>query len=220
MVHRWETKEKVKKLRKQGLSYKEIQKLVPIAKSTVSNWCKNITLTPKQKRLLNKKYDTQHKGAQANRLKRKREIKKIRSLAKQEIKKLAQNPFGLAGLMLYWAEGSKTQYVGICNSDPNMIQFMMKWLREIGKVPEYKFKAYLNLHSGQDDKKTKRFWSKITDIPQAQFGKTYIKPEGVGFKKNLLYNGTVKIVVCNKNLLHRILGWIDGYKEHYIEANA
>jgi len=215
MVHRWEIKEKVKKLRKQGLSYKDIRQIIPMAKSTISLWCKDIVLTPEQKIALGKRYDVQYKGAQANHLKRKNEIQQIKNQAKQEIIKSSKNPFKVAGLMLYWAEGNKTQQVGVCNSDPSLIQFMMNWFREVCHVPEYKFKAYLNLHSGQDEKKVKKFWSKITKIPISQFGKTYIKPEGVGFKKNILYNGTIRIIICDKDLLYRILAWIATYKKVY-----
>ncbi len=215
MVHRWEIKEKVRKLRKQGLSYKDVRKIIPVAKSTISTWCKDIVLTPEQKTALGKRYDVQHKGAQVNRLKRQKEIQRIRNQAKQEIKRFSENPFKVAGLMLYWAEGNKTQQVGVCNSDSNLIKFMMDWFRKVCKVPEYKFKAYLNIHSGQDEVKIKKFWSKITKVPLSQFGKTYIKPEGVGFKKNILYNGTIRIIICNKDLLYRILAWIDNYKKLY-----
>ena len=215
MVHRWEIKEKVRKLRKQGLSYKDIQKITPIAKSTISIWCKDIMLTLEQRIALGKRYDIQHKGAQANHLKRQKEIQQIKNQVKQGITKFSKNPFKVAGLMLYWAEGNKTQHVGVCNSDFSLIQFMMDWFRKVCKVPEYKFKAYLNIHSGQDERKVKKFWSKITKIPISQFGKTYIKPEGVGFKKNILYNGTIRVVICNKDLLYRILAWIAAYKKIY-----
>ena len=50
----------------------------------------------------------------------------------------------------------------------------------------------------------------MISIPIPQFGKSYIKREGTGHRKNILYNGTIKIEVCDKNLLHKILGWIGG----------
>ena len=112
--------------------------------------------------------------------------------------------------MLYWAEGNKKNKVGVSNSDPRLISFMMRWFRKICFVPEHKFKVYLNIHSGQDESKIKEFWSKIIDLPVSQFGKSYIKAEGTGHRKNILYNGTIKIEICDRNLLHRILGWIEG----------
>lgn len=75
-------------------------------------------------------------------------------------------------------------------------------------------KARLNVHSGQNEEKIKKFWSRETAIPLTQFGKTYIKPEGVGFRKNVLYNGTIRVEIFNKNLLHQVLAWIEKYQEY------
>lgn len=112
--------------------------------------------------------------------------------------------------MLYWAEGNKKRSVGITNSDSELIRFMMKWFRIVCNVCDSRFKIYLNIHSGQDDYQIKKFWSSVINLPVSQFGKSYIKKEGTGHRKNILYNGTIKIQVCDKNLLYKILGWIEG----------
>src|SRR3989338_5728502 len=99
----WEKKELVQNLRHNGLSYKEIRQKIPftIAKSTISQWCKDIELTAKQKDRLNAKYDILHRGAKTNQIKRAEEIKVIRKLAKSEMSPLNKNEFMIAGLMLY-----------------------------------------------------------------------------------------------------------------------
>lgn len=206
----WEKKELLRNLRKQGLSYKEIRQSVPfyLAKSTISDWCKDIELTAEQKLRLSAKYDSQHRGAKANQIKRQKEIEKIRRDAKLEISPLTKKDFKIAGLMLYWAEGNKTQHVGFSNSDPKTVKFMMEWFRQICGVPKRKIKAYLNLHSGQNENGIKKFWANITGLLISQFGKSYIKKEGTGHRKNILYNGTIRINIYNSNLLHRILSWI------------
>ena len=208
----WKRKELVRNLRGQGLSYKEIRQRIPftIAKSTISDWCKDIELTDKQKARLSAKYDILHRGAKANQVKRAEEIKQIRRLAEVEISPMNRNEFKLAGLMLYWAEGAKSRYIDITNSDPLLIKFMITWLRNICRVPEERFRVSLHLHSGQNEEQIKKYWSKITNIPICQFNKSYIKKEGSGYRKNILYNGTIKIRVCDSNLLHRVLGWIEG----------
>lgn len=217
----WERKELIVNLRHQGLSYGEIRQGIPfkISKSTVSNWCKDIELTEQQKERLDKlfkdgSYRGRLLGSKANQTRRAREIAEIKEKARLEIPLLTKNEFWIAGLMLYWAEGNKSQSVGISNSDPELIRFMMKWFREIFGVCDNKFKIYLNIHSGQNESKIKQFWSGIIDIPVSQFGKSYIKKEGTGHRKNILYNGTIKIQVCNSNLLHKILGWIEGITNH------
>lgn len=213
----WERKELVKNLRNKGLSYKEIRQKIPfsISKGTVSKWCKDIELTSEQKDRLDKlfrdgSYRGRLLGSKTNQIRREKEVREIKEKSSSEIFSLTRNEFKLSGLMLYWAEGNKTHRVGISNSDPELIRFMMRWLREVCDVPERRFKAYLNIHSGQDESQIKKFWLNIINLPISQIGKSYIKKEGTGHRKNILYNGTIKVQVCDKNLLYKILGWIDG----------
>ena len=119
----------------------------------------------------------------------------------------------LAGLMLDWAEGSQAGDVVFSNSDPYMVRFIMKWFRETLHVSEHKLRARLNIHSGQDDQSIKAFWACVTELPLTQFGKSYVKKEGTGHRKNTLYQGTIRIVVCDRNLLHKIRGWIEGVSQ-------
>ena len=214
-MKRWETKEMVVLLRKKGLSYGEIRAKIPLAKSTVSDWCKDIKLTKKQISRLSElkgkgSYEASLKGAKANQEKRTKEIQQIKEMARSEVSLLLKEKFWIAGLMLYWGEGHKSGKVGISNSDPNIIKFLIEWLRKYCNVDNSKFKPHLNLHSGQNENEIKEFWSKIINVPKEQFGKSYIKKEGTGHRKNILYNGTLRVDICNLNLLYKILGWIEG----------
>ncbi len=204
-----------------GLSYREIREKAPfgLSKSTVSLWCRDIELTEQQKNRLDALFrDGSYRGrligSRTNKVKREKEIAEIKHKARKEIGFLTRNEFRLAGLMLYWGEGNKTNSVGFSNSDPELIRFIMRWFREIFNVPDEKFKIYLNIHSGQDDIKIKKFWADIIKLPVSQFGKSYIKKEGTGHRKNILYNGTIKVQICDKNLLHRIIGWIEVIKDN------
>lgn len=209
MVRKWQLKKKARKLRRQGLSYKEIMQKVPVCKSTISLWCRDIELTKKQLARLGSLYDTQCQGAKANQIKRQRQIEEIRKKAKKEIKRLNDYEFKIAGMMLYWAEGAKTIGAHLTNSDPELVRFMMKWYRKVCKVPEEKLKPYLHIHTGLDEEKAKRYWSKIIGIPVKKFGKTFFKKEGTGHRKNKLYNGTLRIQINSEDLRHRILAWIE-----------
>jgi hypothetical protein len=199
----WQRQELVRDLRHQGLSYKEISQKLPftISKSTLSNWCKDIELTNKQKNRLDKLFrDGSYRGRligpKVTQAKRAEETSKIRKKASSEISRLSKNEFKLAGIMLYWAEGAKSaKYIDITNSDSLLIRFMVNWLRIICEVPKHKFRASLHLHSGQNEEVIKKYWSKITNIPINQFRKSYFKIEGSGYRKNKLYKGTIKIRV-------------------------
>jgi len=203
----------VQRLRKQGLSYNEILQKVSVAKSSVSLWCRDIELTAEQKNRLIKKIEENRQrfsklGPKILALKRQKEIRKIKKAAKKEIRPLTPYEFKIAGAMLYWAEGSKSEGVEITNSDPMLIKFMVDWLKEVCAAPPERLKAHLNIHANQNDKKIKKYWSKITNIPLSRFGKSYIKPEGTGHRKNILYNGVIGVKFGSEDLRHRIMAWI------------
>lgn len=205
----------VRRLRKQGLSYNEILQKVSAAKSSISLWCRGIELTPGQKNRLIKKVEKNRRrfgrlgpGSKSIALKRRKEIYKIKKTAKKEIRPLTPYESKIVGAMLYWAEGSKGGGVEITNSDPKLIKFIIRWLKEICGVTSKRLSARLNIHANQNDKKIKKYWSKITNIPLSQFGKSYIKPEGTGHRKNILYNGVIRVKFGNEDLRHRIMAWI------------
>src|SRR3989338_8269755 len=61
----WKLKELALKLRTEGLSYQEIAQKVPVAKSTISLWVRNVPLTTVQRKRLNEKHDFRLIGIKA-----------------------------------------------------------------------------------------------------------------------------------------------------------
>jgi len=210
MTHKWKLKEKARKLRKRGWSYKEIAEKVPTHRTTLSRWCKDIKLTPEQIIARGGRYANRLKGAKANQSKREKEVKRITTEAKKEIRPLTDHEFKLAGLALYWAEGTKTSGCSVANSDPKLIRFIIEWFRKVCQVADPKLTANLYLHSGHNETSMKRYWSKLTGIPLHQFKKSFIKKEGSGHKKIDLYNGTINIRINNEDLRHKIMSWLEG----------
>ncbi len=216
-------KKKAIQLRHAGLSYTEILRKIPVSKSTISLWVRDTALTKEQQKRLSLKRDSQQRG--------------LRSIHKNFwskrcaafnaglaiFKKLDNNPDFIAGLMLYWAEGTKKKHAIITNSDKNMIKFMVVWFKKFFDIEPKELTASLNLHSGQNEKNMIDFWRKITGIPYSNFQKSFIKPEGTGHRKNILYNGTIKIRVRGGGstyLLFKILGCLAGYLEQTIHEKA
>lgn len=218
-------KEKTKaiKLRKKGESYKSILKQIKVSKSTLSIWLREIKLTKEQKTNLSNHMDkVRYKVAKrkvADRIKR---TNKIITEAKKEVEKQKNNFLFLVGIALYWAEGAKNpdESVKFANSDEKMILLMMKWFREICKVPEKKFRIHIHMHNLHCRKKILNHWSKITKVPLGQFYKPYIKPTSLGQRKNILYNGTCSIIINDKELFRRIKGWKFGLQEHFISPRS
>jgi len=219
------TKEKNKaiELRRKGSSIKDIAKRIKIAKSTVSLWCRDIELTSEQiERLCQKRikggYPGRIKGA---RMQYERRIKKIKKYNKEGIKqvgKLSNRDLLIAGLALYWGEGSKkTRSVSLSNSDPKIIKFAIKFLKRIFNIDKNRLSAYIGINQLHESRveEVENYWSKITGIPREQFTKTtLIKAKN---KKNYsnfsVHYGTITIKVRkSSDLYYRIMGLIKGLR--------
>lgn len=204
-------KQEAEELRREGLSYREIRKKIPVSKSTLSLWLKSVLLSQQQKdRLYTKQIEILSRGHQSQKERRLREIEKITSDAQREIESpLSFETYRLFGAALYWAEGAKTNGCVIVNSDPHLIIFMVRWIERVFKILPSTLKAWLNIYSQQNDEEAKGFWSQLTGIPIENFGKSFIKPANKNFKKNNLYYGTIRIrVPRGTDLRLRIFGWV------------
>jgi len=201
-------------LRNNGKSYSEINNIVKVSKSTLSIWLRDIELTKQQKSRLKGKQSTAYSSAKKKRAESLKHHLEIQKEASKEAVKLADNSFFVAGLMLYWAEGSK--YFGsvqFSNSDPVMIKLMMRWFRKFCAIPESKFRVGLFLHSLHTKENCQDFWHNITAVPLSQFQKPYIKPTIFSNRKNKLYEGTCMIKIHSRELLSKIIGWKNGVEK-------
>lgn len=199
------------KLRKKGLSYNEIKKKIPVAKSTLSIWLKAVPLSDKQRqKLYTKQIQILSRGPFSQKERRAKEVEIIIKNAEKEIHlPLPLEAYRLMGAFLYWAEGSKGKMFELTNSDPYLILFVIRWIEKIFKINPKILKARLNIYPQQNEVKIKKFWSDLTGIPLKNFGKSFIKPLSSGFKKNNLYYGTMRIEVPKSvNLRYRVYGWI------------
>lgn len=212
---KFEEKIKAIRMRKRGCTYRQILNEVGVSKSTISGWLRDIELTSRQKeKLLQGREISRYAGAKAQQRKRIERTEEIMSNARKELPSLSKNEIFLPGLMLYWAEGAKSnETIKFSNSDPLMIKLMMRWFRDICDVPEEKFRIALHIHELLSRKNAEEYWSKITGVPLNQFQKTFVKPTSLGQRKNILYNGTCIICVFDKSLFRRMHGWKAGFLE-------
>lgn len=212
-LKRWERREIGQTLRKMGLSYREIRAVVPVPKGTLSEWCADIDLSePHARRLADMRPDLAalRDAGTRRRMEARRARSEIRSAGRIEALQLVRDPLWIAGAVAYWSEGSKTSSLRFTNSDDDLVRLFLRWGACYLDLSQERFTVSLHLHSGQDDEERKSFWSWRTGIPLERFGKTYIKPEGTGHRKNVLYAGTASVKVSRSGaLLQRVLGWID-----------
>ncbi len=209
---------KTQELRKQGLSYREILTQINVSKDTISRWCRDIVLSDEQKnRLLKNKSFGQRKGSiVAADNKRQARILRTQNIfqeAKKEIGTLRKRDRFIAGIMLYAGEGEKTDgRGGFANSDPKLIEFMMKWFKEFCEIPLSRFRGAIWIHEGLDANQAKKYWSKLTGIPQNQFFKTYIaenKTDSRKVRKNIHKYGVFAIKFSISDKQRKIIGWIN-----------
>ena len=220
-------KQEAIKLRRKGYSYSEILKEIPISKSTLSLWLRNVGLVKEQKqRLTEKKLKGALKGAQKKKNQRLQITQKIKEMAKNEIDKISKRELQLIGIALYWAEGTKqkehnvSERVKLNNSDPKIIKLFLKWLREICKVSDSDIQFRISLHKNAAKRldEIKKYWARVTGFPIAQFQKVdWKKHNPVTKRKNVgkTYFGLLNIIVKRStNLNRKISGWIEGICEN------
>lgn len=140
----------------------------------------------------------------SNRLKPKFREKHILSFADSKLK--------IAGIMLYWAEGTFIgNTVDFTNSNPDMIRLFLKFLRNVCGVSENRLRVYLYGYSYHDVEELKKYWGKITGIPLSQFTKPYIRKDNPNFSNRKLPHGLTHIRYNDKRLLFLIKNWIEEY---------
>lgn len=214
---------RAQKLRRKGQSIKEIAKKLGVSKGTASIWCRDIKLTKEQiARLDERQYRGGYKGRlKGAKIQRERYLKKVEEFKQQasnEIKSLNKRDLLIAGIGLYWGEGSKkgNSAVRFYNSDPRIISFMMKWFKEICHIPTERFAMYVNINEIHKDRldEVKRYWSRVTKIPLKQFRKPVLikaknKKVYTNFRKHF---GTLSIrITKSSNLFYKIQGYMDRF---------
>jgi len=170
-------RQKALKMRRNGMSYSQIKEKLKVSKSTLSEWLHDMPLSEKRIRELRDNSPIRIERYR-NTMRAKREAKN--KIAYQNIAKrignISNREFLIAGLFLYWAEGSKTKTfsIGLTNTNPTMLVLFIRWL-QFFNVPKSKLKVHLHLYSDMNIKKQIHFWSKTLNIPISQFRKPYIK---------------------------------------------
>jgi hypothetical protein len=211
MLSRWERSELGRDLRRLGLSYGEIMDLIPVKKSTLATWCRDVRLTDEQIEAVQDRTGQREGVPRDTNRKRREEIERIRSTARAQVPALIEQPLWVAGTVLYWAEGAKTRsQLRLANSDASALRLFVQWVR-VYLATDARFSIQLHLHEGNDEPTAQNFWVEETGLSEANFYRTFIKPQGTGHRKNHLPHGicTIKVRECS-NLWHTTMAWVEG----------
>lgn len=220
-------KQKAIQLRLNGLTYSEILKSVPVSKSTVSLWLREVGLSvPQKQRITEKRMQAQRKGAKAQKDKRIKRQADLIENAQREIGALSKKELWLIGIALYWAEGSKEKEykpgsgLSFSNSDPNMIAVYLMWLKKCLHVKDEDliFSIYIHELHKYRVQDVRIYWSDFLHKSVALFPNVYYKKNKINTnRKNTgdLYNGLLRVnIKASSNLNRKITGWIRGITEN------
>lgn len=225
-------KQHATKLRLGGKSYTEISKTLDIPKSTLSGWFNKLVISDSAKKRIEnrgrkKAIQVLLKHNKNQTVLAKKRAVNIRKSAKAELVSVSKRDLFLVGISLYWAEGYKRpvvrngkevthHVVSLTNSDPLLVKYFLKFLREICGVPNERIKISLRFFKHQNVRKLTDYWSEETDVLRNNFrtmlvtasrSSLHIKPF------NRLSYGVVQVVVADTKLFHRIMGYIEGLKK-------
>lgn len=211
---------------KEELSYSQIWQKLGVPKSTLSYWLKEFPLS--EEKILMLRRQGWQRGETSREIfrmtmRRKRETRLHEEYMQQRKKFLGITDisFFVAGLILYLAEGGKTDYsrIILSNTDPRIIKFFVRWLNEFLQIPKDKMRAWLHLYENMDLQKEKEFWKNELGFKNGQFYKPYVsklKPASFSYKESYRH-GTCSIyfgsVEKKQELTMAIQAFLDIYEE-------
>lgn len=206
--------EKAKNLRRSGMSYKEINNLLDIPVSTISEWFSAFEWS---KEIKNENILKNNKMASVNmkKIQKNRNVillDKYQTAKKQaaiEFEQYKNNRLFILGLALYWGEGDKRSlyHTRITNSDPHIIRIFLLFSKKF--LSEYdikRIKANVFIYNDIIDQEAKNFWSESIDLPLNQFTKSTLL---VGKSKNRLTYGTCTLIIGSRYLKVKMLQWLE-----------
>jgi hypothetical protein len=224
MIKKENEKKKAIALRQQGKTYGEILEVVGVSKSSLSLWLKEVGLAKTQKQRLTKmRKAAQLRGGQARRNKRIADTQDMFRIAAQELGHVSKRDLFILGIALYWGEGTKekayrpSERFCFTNSDPNMIQIFIKWIRTFMNVQETDIIFDIHVHENHKNriKELQAYWLEITKLRPENLGSTVYKkqnPKTVRKNTSDPYKGLVAIKVRRSTMLNRrVQGLINAF---------
>ena len=214
-----ESKNLAIRLRKKGLTDSEIMENVPVAKSPISLWLRSVGLSERHKqRITEKKLLAQKRGAAARKNIRIQQTEEIFKGAKNDVEKIIKNPLWLAGVMLYWAEGSKqkenhiSSMMHFSNMDQKMIRLFLLWSKRHLNLQKNDLYYDLYIHDNGNIEDSLKYWAKHLGCGTSEI-RVYLKrskPKTV--RKNIGngYHGVIRINIKRSAALNRkVSAWTD-----------
>lgn len=204
------------RMRRRGHSIRDVEKSLGIPRSTLSWWFRKVVISEYYRARLKIRHERALVNARKGAVKWHNAQKASRiasaihegDLTLQHIDSRKRELLELALSMLYLGEGAKTnERTAMGNSNPLILKFFVKTLRELYEVPPEAFKCHLHLRADQDPQEMKQYWSRILNIPEKNFGKALIDKRTIGSPTYHHYKG-VCAIHCSRVAIQRKLMYI------------
>lgn len=202
------------KLRKQGKTYREIEELLDISRSTLCDWFKDKEWSKHIKKSNTEKHikiSTEHllKMNEGRRIMLEKKYKKVEEDAEKEFEIYKNNPLFMAGLMLYAGEGDKLDkgIIRLANIDFKLHRVFLKFCEKFLKKDRNIIKISLLLYPDLDINTCIQKWSSELTIPKKNFYKTQVIQGKLKTRK--LHFGVGTTIILDSFLKRKLLFWIE-----------
>ncbi|MFA6445944.1 MAG: hypothetical protein WCW14_01690 [Candidatus Paceibacterota bacterium] len=207
-------KDKIIELRKTGKSYKEIEQVMGVPRSTLSAWFKGQAWSSDLVVSLRNKVRSDHivrlqsldkiRGLHLDRLYKQAEFEAV-----QEFDQIKNHPLFISALMIYWGEGDKASpyRCSIANTEPAMIKIFLLFLENICCMPRTKIKSWILLYPDLNEEECKKYWIEKSGLEYSDFNKSIVIQGR--HKTNRVRYGVCNLGVSSAYLKRKILIWID-----------
>ncbi|CAL9485381.1 hypothetical protein [Streptomyces sp. enrichment culture] len=211
-------RDRARELRLQGWTYDRIQVELGCSKSSISLWVRDLPKperrAPAQQARLAARKRWEHELAIRDEARR-----QTKEAAARQIGSMTDRDLFMAGVALYWAEGTKDkpydrrENVTFVNSDAGVIKLYLAWLCLLG-VEQDRLAYRVMIHMTADVETAKRYWADLVGVDVLRLQRTTIKkhnPKTVRKNVGADYHGCLVVRVSQgAELYRRIEGWWGG----------
>ena len=197
-----------------GLPYKVIAAELNVSPSTAFAWTSDIEITPEQAERNLREAGQRRAAAWRERCRNRR----LAYQAEGRERARQGDMLHAAGCMLYWAEGTKHRnLVKIANSDPFLLRFFLRFLRECFGLTPDDFVARVNCYTAPERTVDviEEYWSATLGLPRTAFRKptvNHLPTSSSGMKEGKLPYGVCTVGVTRSTwLVQHIFGAIQEY---------
>ncbi|MFF0560613.1 hypothetical protein [Streptomyces sp. NPDC004266] len=203
-------RDRARELRLQGWTYDQIQVELGCSKSSISLWVRDLPKVDHRTPAEQGREAALKRWAHEGPLREAARTAAIRE-AQAAVGALSQRELFLAGVALYWAEGSKSkpyrrdETVAFINSDPSVITVYLAWL-DLLQIPREQLSFRVMIHESADVAGAEAYWAGLAGVSVDRLQKTTLKkhnPKTVRKNTGSEYRGCLIIRVAAGSRLYR-----------------